>query len=194
MGKGSRMPWLPVADGMYWQSVVTTPSVDHFERKMEQSACFRREFGQYLPELREAGKRYAQEMSMLSREQDCMTLTHGDLQMRDGTHVYCRNGTPRIIDFGFCRYAPFYIDLAGWFALEELKPYHRALCARGLSIRYDDFEERARAAARYNGFIYLCPSVMDWKEGPTQRDGRAAIAGLAYDSARRLPRAKKRIL
>ena len=100
------------------------------------------------------------------------------IQMRDGAHIYCCCGTPRIIDFGFCRYAPFYIDLAGWFAREELKLYYDAMNKRGVSIKYADFEERARAAYRYNGFIYLCPSVMDWKEGATEQTGKRLMQAL----------------
>ena len=163
MDKGAEMPWLPIADEAYWQSVVTTLSVDHFERRMEQDAAFNQEFGSYLPKLREIGQRFAASMSALSKENHVMTLTHGDLQMRDGAHIYCCGGTPRIIDFGFCRYAPFYLDLAGWFGREDLQLYYDALCERGFTLRYADFEERARTAYRYNGFIYLCPSVMDWK-------------------------------
>lgn len=178
MKNGSGMPWLPVADDMYWQNVVTGLSVDHFERKMAQSTAFDREFGKYLPGLREEGKRFAEEMSALSRERDCLTLTHGDLQMRDGAHIYCCDGSPRIIDFGFCRYAPFYIDLAGWFARDDLKLYYNALCKKGLSLKYADFEERALAAFRYSGFIYLCPCVMDWKDGSTEQTGKRLLQAL----------------
>ena len=172
MDKGLKMPWLPVADEAYWRSVVTTLSVDHFERKMEQNAEFNREFGKYLPKLREIGQQFARDMSALSKEQNVMTLTHGDLQMRDGAHIYCCGGMPRIIDFGFCRYAPFYIDIAGWFARGDLKLYYDALRNRGWTIQYTDFEERARTAYRYNGFIYLCPSVMDWQAGTAQTEKR----------------------
>ena len=178
MNQGGKMPWLPIADEAYWQSVVTTLSVDHFERKMEQNAAFNQEFGGYLPKLREIGQQFANDMNTLSKEKDVMTLTHGDLQMRDGAHIYCCGGTPRIIDFGFCRYAPFYIDLAGWFGRDELKLYYEALCKRGWTIKYADFEERARTAYRYSGFIYLCPSVMDWKAGPTEQTGKRLLQAL----------------
>lgn len=56
--------------------------------------------------------------------------------------------------------------------------YHAALAAQGVSIRYADFEERARAARRYNGFVYLCPSVMDWRDGPTERTGMRLLQAL----------------
>ena len=171
LGKGAEMPWLPAADSTYWQSVVTQLSVDHFERKMGQNPEFNREFGKYLPELRRCGERFAREMDALCREGDCLTLTHGDLQMRDGAHIYDCGGSPRIIDFGFCRYAPFYIDLAGWFSRENLRVYYDTLAAQGFAPGYAGFEERARAAFRYNGFVYLCPSVMGWGTAPRRGQG-----------------------
>ena len=158
--------------------MVSELSVDHFERKLAERASFARAFARYLAPLREMGARFAREMTALCGEAACMTLTHGDLQMRDGAHVYDCAGAPRIIDFGFCRYAPLYIDLAGWFSDADLPLYHAALTARGVSVRYADFEERARAARRYNGFIYLCPSVMDWRDGPTERTGMRLLQAL----------------
>lgn len=175
---GSELPWLPRADRAYWQSVTDELSVAHFERKMRENPSFEREFGSYLPRLKDVGRQFADEMTALCDENPSMTLTHGDLQMQDGMHVFNCGGVPRIIDFGFCRYAPFYIDLAGWFAVKELELYHRQLVNRGVSIRYADFEERARAAFRYAGFIYLCPSVIDWQSGPTERTGRRLLQSL----------------
>lgn len=101
-----------------------------------------------------------------------MTLTHGDLQFRDGAHLYNYGGKPYIIDFGFCRYAPFYIDLAGWFTADSLRLYYDALCAEHVFLRYEDFMERTRTAFRYTGFIYLCPSVIAWREGAAQTEKR----------------------
>lgn len=175
MGKYREMSWLPVADEAYWQSVVTKMSVSHFERKMEESLNFEREFGKYLPKLQAIGNRFANDMTALCKEKEFLTLTHGDLQMRDGAHIYNCNGNPRIIDFGFCRYAPFYIDLVGWFTADNIKVYYDELLARGISLKYKDFEERARTAIRYNGFIYLCPSVMDWQDGSTEHTGKRLL-------------------
>ena len=79
------------------------------------------------------------------------------------------------MDFGFCRYAPFYIDLAGWFSPEELLPYYLQQKERGFSLSYAGFQERAKAALRYNGFVYLFPSLMDWGEGPTEQTGRRLL-------------------
>ena len=178
MGKGAEMPWLPVADGAYWQSVVTRISVAHFERKMKENLGFEQQFGKYLPKLQDAGCRFANDMTALYNEKEFLTLTHGDLQMHDGTHIYNCDGMPRIIDFGFCRYAPFYIDLAGWFTADNIKLYYDELSAKGIPIKYADFEERARTAFRYSGFIYLCPSVIAWQDGPTERTGQRLLQAL----------------
>lgn len=178
LARGDEMPWLPRADRDYWRSVTDELSVAHFERKLREDPLFEREFGRYLPRLRDMGRRFADEMTALCEEGTSMTLTHGDLQMRDGMHLYNCGGAARIIDFGFCRYAPFYIDLAGWFDEDNLHQYYRHLSKRGVSVRYADFEERARAAFRYIGFIYLCPSVIDWQHGPTERTGRRLMQSL----------------
>lgn len=175
MGQYSEMSWLPVADEAYWQSVVTQMSVSHFERKMKENRNFEWEFGKYLPKLQAIGSKFAKDMTALSREKEFLTLTHGDLQMRDGAHIYNCNGSPRIIDFGFCRYMPFYIDLVGWFTADNIKVYYDELLARGISLKYKDFEERVRTAIRYNGFIYLCPSVIDWQDGSTERTGKRLL-------------------
>ena len=178
MGKYSDMSWLPVADETYWKSVVTQISVSHFERKMDEDHKFERKFGKYLPKLQAVGSQFVNDMTALCKEKEFMTLTHGDLQMRDGTHIYNCNGIPRIIDFGFCRYAPFYIDLAGWFTTDNIKMYYDELSVRGISLKYKDFEERARTAFRYNGFIYLCPSVMDWQDDPIGQTDRRLLQAL----------------
>lgn len=178
MGRGAEMPWLPPADDAYWLSVTGRLSVDHFAQKMEDCPAFSREFGRYLPRLRQEASRFARDMTALCQEGTSLTLTHGDLQMRDGAHIYPCGGIPYVIDFGFCRYAPFYIDLAGWFTPDSLPLYHRALTAQGIRLKYADCEERFRVACRYNGFIYLCPSVLDWRQGPTEQTGRRLMQAL----------------
>ena len=178
MGKENDMPWLPTADETYWNSVVTQLSVAHFERRVEEDPAFAHKFGEYLPRLQDAGRIFANDMAALYREKEFLTLTHGDLQMRDGVHIYHCDGAPRIIDFGFCRYAPFYIDLAGWFTADDIRIYYDELTSHGIFLRYSDFEERARAAFRYNGFIYLCPSVMDWRDSPDGQTGKRLLQSL----------------
>ena len=88
MGKYSGMSWLPAADEAYWKSVVTQISVSHFERKMEEDRKFDQKFGKYLPKLQAIGSQFADDMTALCKEKEFMTLTHGDLQMHDGTHIY----------------------------------------------------------------------------------------------------------
>lgn len=176
LGRGEAMPWLPHADRAYWQDyLIRQISVDHFERLMENNADFRREFGAYLPALRRNAEKFAADMAELYAEGDGLTLTHGDLQTADGAHVYDCGGKPCIIDFGWCYYAPFYIDLASYFSFEEARLYYDAMVRRGVSLRYGDFEERLRAAFRYSGLIYLCPSVMQWGQGPTERTGKRLL-------------------
>lgn len=176
MGKGADMPWLPHADGDYWRGFLTTRiSVDHFEAQMESSADFNREFGAYLPLLRKKADEFADDMTALYDEKAYLTLTHGDLQTIDGAHIHYRDEKPYIIDFGWCYYAPFYIDLASFFGFGEAKLYYDSLVRKGVSLRYGDFEERLRAAYRYNGFIYLCPSVRQWANGPTERTGKRLL-------------------
>lgn len=175
---GKEMQWLARADREYWEKVVTGLSVDHFARKMQENPDFNREFGKYLPKLQKTGKDFVRDMTAMSEDEKCMTLTHGDLQMHDGTHIYDRNGTSCVIDFGFCRYAPFYIDLAGWFTADTLHLYYDAFCNRGNAISYKEFETRAKTAFRYAGFIYLCPSVMDWANGPTGQTGKRLLQSL----------------
>lgn len=165
MGKKSEMPWLPVADKEYWKSVVTELSLTHVEKEMKQNSTFADRFGKYLPALQENAKKFVRNMTVLCEESNCMTLTHGDLQTPQGSHIYSYHEEPRIIDFGFCRYAPFYIDLAGWFNGHNLMLYYSELQRQGLELSYDDFEECANISAQYNGFIYLYPSLMEYKRG-----------------------------
>lgn len=173
--KGDSLPWLPRADGAYWRRLLTQLTVDHFAAKIEQSPAFAREFGPYLSPLRARAEQFERDMTALWRESDSLTLTHGDLQTADGDHIRNCGGRPRIIDFGFCRYAPFYIDLASYFTLAEAESYHAALTALGFPLKKADFRERLRAAAPYAGFVYLFPALMQWGDGPTEQTGRRLL-------------------
>lgn len=176
MGKGDQMPWLPHADEACWKDYLLTQiSVDHLERKASQNPAFAKEFGRYIPLVQDKAAQFGREMAALYREGDSLTLTHGDLQTVDGAHIYDCSGKPYIIDFGWCYYAPFYIDLASYFTFEDAKLYYKALVSQGFSLQYGDFVERLRAAFRYNGFIYLCPSVMQWGDGPTAYTGKRLL-------------------
>lgn len=174
--RGVEMPWLPHADRRYWKEYLLTQiTVDHFEALMEKNPDFAKEFGKYLPALRKKAETFADDMCALYDEGDSLTLTHGDLQTVDGSHVHYHHGNPYIIDFGWCHYAPFYIDLASFFSLDDAKHYYGALRARGVPINYADFCERYRAAIRYSGFIYLYPSLVKWASGPTASTGKRLI-------------------
>ena len=175
MGMQSTMQWLPHADAAYWTDITTRFSVDHFEHMVEENQNFSREFGAYLPLLRRIARGFVRDMVDLYHENDSLTLTHGDLQTIDGAHVYDHSGTPYIIDFGWCRYAPFYIDIAGYFSFEDARYYYQALISRGISLHIRDFDERLRAAFRYYGFIYLYPSLMQWSKGPTELTGKRLL-------------------
>ncbi|WP_020616362.1 phosphotransferase [Paenibacillus daejeonensis] len=174
--KGSEMPWLPHADRVYWERyLVTKVSVDHFEKLTEQNPNFGREFGAYLPTLREKANVFARDMAALYDEKDSLTLTHGDLQSIDGSHVHYLNDKPYLIDFGWCYYAPFYIDLVSYFTIEEAKVYYNHFINSGVSLSYDDFYERLRATFCYSGLIYLYPSMMQWSTGPTEQTGKRLL-------------------
>ena len=169
MNRGEEMPWLPHADANYWKKIVTQISVDHFERAVCEDVNFAREFEKYLPKLRAAGNAFACDMTALYKEKQWLTLTHGDLQNIEGEHVYNIEGKPYIIDFGFVRYAPFYIDLVDYFSFENVALYYKALTARGFSLNWKDFEERFRTAFRYPCFIYMFPSIMKWRNGSEEQ-------------------------
>lgn len=173
--RGAEMPWLPHADSAYWHYIVTQISVDHVERLMAENPEFCSEFGVYLPDLREKAQAFAREMVALYNEKDSLTLTHGDLQTVDGAHIHYVGGKPYIIDFGWCQYAPFYVDLASFFDREGAKLYYKVLTAQGVTLHYDDFYERLRAAFRYNGLIYLFPSLLQWGNGPTEHTGKRLL-------------------
>lgn len=169
MNRGKEMPWLPHADADYWGKIVAQISVDHFEREICENRNFARQFGAYLPQLREAGNAFARDMTALYEETQWLTLTHGDLQNIEGDHVYNIQGRPYIIDFGFARYAPFYIDLVDYFSFENAALYHKALTDRGFTLNLKDFEERFKVTFKYPCFIYMFPSIMQWKHGSEDR-------------------------
>lgn len=45
----------------------------------------------------------------------------------------------------------FYIDLVSYFTFEDAKVYYNQLIENGVSLSYDDFYERLRAAFCYSG-------------------------------------------
>lgn len=169
MNCAGEMPWLPRADAAYWNKIVTQISVSHFEKAVCEDANFARQFEPMLPKVQAAGKKFADDMASMCGESEWMTLTHGDVQNIDGSHVYNVNGNPYIIDFGFSMYAPFYIDIVDYFSFEQANTYWQALAGKGFRIRQKDFEERFRSASKYPGFIYMFPGIMQWKAG---REGR----------------------
>ncbi len=148
---------------------LTQISVLHFEKEICENADFARQFEPVLPKLQSAGKRFADDMVALCKESKWMTLTHGDVQKIDGSHVYNVHAHPYIIDFGFSRYAPFYINLVDYFSLDEALLYRQMLENRGFYISQRDFEERFRVASKYPGFIYMFPAIMRWKRGSENR-------------------------
>lgn len=166
---------IPLADGPYWQHLLTDLTVSHFHQKIEDSPAFAREFGAYLTPLQRAAERFARDMNALCREGDSLTLTHGDLQTLDGDHVRNRGGLPCIIDFGFCRRAPFYIDLVDYFSPAEAEAYRRELARLGHAVPASEFRERLRAATPYAGFLYLFPALLQWGNGPTEQTGRRLL-------------------
>ena len=168
-GKGAEMPWLPAADAEYWDFFTHALSAGHFERFCREDEAFAAEYGGKLPALREAAASFSAGMAALFEAGTANTLTHGDVQTMDGDHVRCRGGRPVVIDFGFCRYAPFFIDLTDYFRPEEWALCWEAYRAQGLRLGKQDFLEGCRTAARYPGFAYLFPALMAWKRGEPER-------------------------
>ena len=132
--------------------IVTHISVDHFERAVCEDVNFARELEKYLPKLRAPGNAFACDMTSLYKEKQWLRLIHGDLQNIEGEHVYNIDGKPYIIDFGFVRYVPFYIDLEDYFSFKNVELYHKAFTARGFSLNSKDFEERFIPVFRYHMF------------------------------------------
>ena len=171
-GGGGRALPLPHAEEAYWVRVTTALSVDHFERQCAEDGRFAAEYGSLLPRLRRRGERFVQDMTALCREGTSLTLTHGDLQDREGDHVRCRRGRPMILDWGFTRYAPFYIDLVDYFTQEEAFLYWEEMRCLGLPLSRSDFAERFRLASAYPGFIYLYPALASFRRGSAEKLNR----------------------
>ena len=160
---------LPFADETYWKEITTKISVDHFERKCASDNQFAREFSPVLSKLRKAAERFAADMTALSRDGTSVTLTHGDLQDSAGDHVRCFRGRPMVIDWGFSRLAPFYIDLVDYFTPEEALLYWRELQRLGVPLRQRAFEEGYRAASLYPVFVYLYPALAQYGRGDKRK-------------------------
>ena len=159
----------PVADRDYWNRIVTAVSVDHFERLCETDNSFSARYAAELPRLRRRAERFAGDMAALWQEGKCLTLTHGDIQDVHGDHVKCFQGKPMLIDWGFCRWAPFYLDITPFFSPEEALVCYSELCGRGVSLRRSEFLEGYRMAAPYPLFIYLYPALAACKRGSADR-------------------------
>lgn len=164
-----KMPHLPHADEAYWKHITTKISVNHFEKQCSQDKDFAAKYADTLPKLRKAAKRFVYDMTELYREGTSLTVTHGDLQNIDGDHVRSFGEKPMIIDWGFSRYAPFYIDLVDYFTGEEALLYLDELHRRGINLSRSDFEERYHTVSRYPAFIYLYPALMQYKRGNDTR-------------------------
>ena len=163
------LPDLPLADSSYWEHIATEISIDHFERQCEQDIDFASEFAWMLPKLRRCAQRFARNMTELCREGVELTLTHGDLQDENGDHVRNFEGRPMIIDWGFARYAPIYIDLVDYFSIDETEPYLQRLRMRGFNIKDVDFKERYNMASLYPALIYMYPAIVHYMEGSQTR-------------------------
>ena len=172
MGCGTKIPWLPHADAKYWEKIITEISLHHFEKEICEDPEFAKQFETFLPRMQESAKTFFQEMTDLCQEKSILTITHGDLQNIDGDHVYNIEEKPYFIDFGFSRYAPFYIDLVDYFTLEQIPLCYHAYAARGLRISPHTFEEQLHIAYKYPGFIYLFPGIMQWKNGSPEKLNR----------------------
>ena len=90
---------------------------------MRVGQSFAGQYSRVLPKLRKTAERFATDMADLYRDGTSVTVTHGDLQDMVGDHVRCFQGRPMIIDWGFSRLAPFYIDLVDYFTQEEALLY-----------------------------------------------------------------------
>ncbi len=162
LGNACMSSWLPTADKVYWTNIASIISLDHFEQAASSNNAFFNEFGSYLPSLRRNAARFINDMTALSAEKSCLTLTHGDIQSPSGDHVYNCSGVPYIIDFGFCSYAPFYIDLVSYFDFDDIDICYAAFSSQGVHLSKTDFEYGFRAAFCYGGFLYFYPAIMNY--------------------------------
>lgn len=165
----NKIPQIPYADEAYWKWITTQISVDHFERKCVQDNLFARQYGRELPKLRKQAQRFVRNMTQLARDGTSLTVTHGDLQKMDGDHVRCFKGQPVIIDWGFGRYAPFYIDLVDYFTQEEAMVYLKELHNQGIIVSQSMFKEGYAMTRCYPVFIYMYPALEQYNRGDDTR-------------------------
>lgn len=164
-----QLPHLPHADEEYWNHITTQISISHLEKRCAEDNAFAARYAGMLPKLHKCAERFVHDMTALYRDGTSLTVTHGDLQTIHGDHVRCIQGKPMIIDWGFSRYAPLYIDLVDYFTLEEAILYYEELRNRGIAISKNDFKEGYRMAAAYPAFIYLYPALVQYNRGSGAR-------------------------
>ena len=164
-----QLPHLPHADEEYWNHITTQISISHLEKQCAEDNAFAARYAGMLPKLHKCAERFVHDMAALYRDGTSLTVTHGDLQTIHGDHVRCFQGKPMIIDWGFSRYAPLYIDLFDYFTLEEAILYYEELRNRGIAISKNDFKEGYRMAAAYPAFIYLYPALVQYNRGSGAR-------------------------
>lgn len=169
LGRGAEMPWLPRGDEEYWRHLTGALSVDHFARMCAEDPVFANQYGEKLPSLRETAEAFSLEMAKLYADGKANTLTHGDIQTPLGDHVRSQDGRPRIIDFGFCRYAPLFIDLVDYFSPDEWVLCWEEMENEGGDFGKSYFLKGCETASRYPAFAYLFPALMAWKRGEPQR-------------------------
>lgn len=164
-----KMSLLPHADRSYWQNITSKISIDHFENACKNDHAFSKKYARLLPVLYRRGEQFVKDMTLLYQDGESLTLTHGDLQTISGDHVRCFKGKPVIIDWGFSRYAPFYIDLVDFFTKEEALIYWEALRSKGILLSKDTFEECFHRALVYPAFIYMYPALVQYRHGSEGR-------------------------
>ena len=160
------------ADASHWKDITTKISVDHLERQCETDDGFAARYAGVLPKLRKRGEWFAEKMTELYQDGRGLTMTHGDLQTIDGDHVRRFRGNPMVIDWGFCRYAPCFIDLTDYFTKEETRLYLEELHRLGISLSKKEFEEGVSIASFYPAFLYLYPALVQYKRGSDVRLNR----------------------
>ena len=168
-GSADKTPYLLHANEDYWKYITTKISVDHFEKKCVLDNSFAAQYSNVLPKLRKLAERFVKDMTELYQDGTSITITHGDLQNISGDHVRCFKGKPMIIDWGFSRLAPFYIDLVDYFTQEEAMLYLEALQYRNIKISKRDFEECYHMASLYPVFIYLYPALVQYDSGKKEK-------------------------
>ncbi len=165
----TEMSRLPYADEAYWKHITTQISADHFERQCAKNNAFAAKYAVMLPKIHRCAETFVQNMTEMYRERSSLTVTHGDLQNIYGNHVRCFHGKPMIIDWGFSRYAPFYIDLVDYFTQEDAMLYWGELHRHGFVISKNDFKERFRIVSCYPAFIYMYPALAQYNRGDSTR-------------------------